>query len=276
MLNYIQISFPVLNDEQKEILIALLADAGFEGFEEVGNGLEAFVNESKFNRIILTEIAHQYKIEFIEKTISPANWNKLWESGSDPVIIENFCAVRASFHNPVKTARYEIIIDPKMNFGTGHHATTFMMIQQMSEIDFTGKTVCDFGTGTGILAILSEKLGTENIIAIENDLSSIENARENILLNKCSNIRLLNDSKVCANQKFDIILANINKNTILENFSSFHENLNANGVLLLSGFLEEDLPEILLAASDFEEIKTILKDNWVCVRFKPCLLKTVD
>lgn len=117
-MNYIQISFPGLNDEHKEILIALLGDAGFEGFEEVGNGLEAFVSESKFNRSLLTKIAHQYKIELIEKTISPANWNELWESGSDPVIIENFCAVRASFHNPVKTARYEIIIDPKINFGT--------------------------------------------------------------------------------------------------------------------------------------------------------------
>lgn len=141
-----------------------------------------------------------------------------------------------------------------MNFGTGHHATTNMMIQQMSEFDFSGTTVCDFGTGTGILAILSEKLGAEKILAIEKDINSIENAMENILLNNCSKVRLINDSKVCVNQKFDIIIANINKNTILENFSSFHENLNANGVLLLSGFLNEDLLEILRAASDFEEI----------------------
>ena len=276
MQNYIQISFPGLNDKQKEILIALLADAGFEGFEEDANGLEAFVSESKFNRNLLTKITHQFKIDFIEKTIGHTNWNEVWESGSDPVIIENFCAVRASFHNPVKTALHEIIIDPKMNFGTGHHATTYMMIQQMSEIDFTGKTVCDFGTGTGILAIFSEKLGAEKILAIENDIHSIENSKENIRLNECCKIRLINDSTVCLNQKFDIIIANINKNTILGNFSSFRKNLIENGVLLLSGFLNKDLPEILRAASDFEEIKTIKKDNWVCLRFKPCLLKTVD
>jgi len=274
--NYILISFPGLNDELKETLIALLADAGFEGFEEVANGLEAFVSESKFNRNLLIKIVHQYKIEFIEKMISPANWNEIWESGYDPVVIEKFCAVRASFQNPIKTVGYEIIIDPKMNFGTGHHATTYTMIQQMSEIDFTSKIICDFGTGTGILAILSEKLGAEKILAIENDISSIENAKENILLNKCSKIRLINDSKVCANQNFDIIIANINKNAILENFSSFHKNLNANGVLLLSGFLKEDLPEILSAASDFKETKTIIKGIWICVRFKRRLLKKVD
>lgn len=270
LLNYIQISFPDLNIEQKDILIALLADSGFEGFEEVENGLKAFVSESKFNRNLLTKIAHQYKIDFTEKNINPENWNEVWESGSDPFIIENFCAVRASFHNPVTTASHEIIINPKMNFGTGHHATTYMMIQQMSEIDFTGKTVCDFGTGTGILAILSEKLGAEKIFAIENDPASIENAMENILLNECSRIRIINNTKACANQKIDIILVNINKNTILENFSSFHENLVGKGVLLLSGFLKEDLPGILRAATEFKVIKKITKDNWLCLRFELC------
>lgn len=267
--NYIQISFRGLNDEQKEILIALLADAGYEGFEEVVNGLEAFINEDKFNRNLLTKITNQYKIDFIEKTITSANWNETWVLSSDPVIIENFCAVRASFHNRIKTAPYEIIIDPKMSFGTGHHATTYMMIQQMREIDFTGKTVYDFGTGTGILAILSEKLGAEKILAIENDPICIANAMENIDLNKCSKIKVINNPEIYVNQKFDIILANINKNTILENFPFFQENLIGNGVLLLSGFLNEDLPEILLAASHFDVIKTITKEDWVCLRFKP-------
>lgn len=274
--NYIQISFPGLNDEQKEILVALLADSGFDGFEEAANGLEAFINESKLNRNLLTEIANKYKIDFIEKTITPANWNETWELGFDPVIIENFCAIRTRFHNATQATPYEIIIEPKMSFGTGHHATTYMMIQQMREIDFAGKTVCDFGTGTGILAILSEKLGAGKIFAIENDAYSIENAKENIHLNKCSKIQVINNAKVYANQKFDIILANINKNTILENLSAFQEELIGDGVLLLSGFLNEDLPEILLALSDFDALKTITKDDWVCLRFKSCLRKTVD
>lgn len=268
-MNYIQISFPDLKVEQKEILIALLSNSGFEGFEEVGNGLEAFVYESKFNRNQLKEITNQYKIDFIERIISPVNWNEPWESGFPPVVVENFCAVRASFHDPVKTAHYEIIINPKMSFGTGHHATTYMMIQQISEIDFTGKTVCDFGTGTGILAILSEKLGAEKILAIDNDACSIENAMGNILLNECCRIKLINNSRVSANQKFDIIIANINKNIILENLSAFYESLVEKGVLLISGLLKEDLPEILQAASDFKEIKTITKDNWLCLRFEP-------
>ena len=276
MLNYIQISFPGLNDEQKEILIALLSDSGFEGFEEVTNGLEAFVNESKFNRTVLKEITNQYKIEFLEKNISPENWNEVWESGFPPVVVENFCAVRSSFHDPVKTTQYEIIINPKMSFGTGHHATTHMMIQQITEIDFVGKTVCDFGTGTGILAILSEKLGAEKILAIDNDTWSIENAMGNIELNECSRIKVINNSKVSTDQKFDIVMANINKNIILENLSAFYECLVEKGVLLLSGLLVEDLPEILQAASDFKEIKTITKDNWLCLRFEPRFLKTVD
>jgi ribosomal protein L11 methyltransferase len=276
LLNYIQISFPGLNDEQKEILIALLSDSGFEGFEEVVNGLEAFVSESKFNRTLLKEITHQYKIEFIEKNISSKNWNEVWESGFSPVVIENFCAVRSNFHDPVKTTQHEIIINPKMSFGSGHHATTYMMIQQISEIDFAGKAVCDFGTGTGILAILSEKLGAEKILAIDNDTRSIENAMGNIELNECSRIKVINNSKVSTDRKFDIVIANINKNIILENLSAFYESLVEKGVLLLSGLLIEDLPEILQAASDFNEIKTITKDNWLCLRFEPRLLKTVD
>jgi ribosomal protein L11 methyltransferase len=271
---YIQIEFPNISVEQAEIFIALLSRSGFEGFEEDANNLKAFIRASDFDETILVGIIHQFNIPFSKSVIKETNWNQLWESNFQPVVIEDlilnkpWVAIRADFHDPIEGVRHEIVITPKMSFGTGHHATTCMMIQQMSEIDFMGKTVFDFGTGTGILSILAEKLGAGEIIAIDNDEWSIKNAAENLQLNNCHTIQLKKTDAAPITQ-FDIILANINKNVILDHFSSLINQLNPKGALLVSGLLTDDEKDIVKKADKFsmQRDKVIENNNWICIRF---------
>ena len=194
MPDYIQITFSDLQPEQKDILIAQLSDAGFDGFEETEIGLEAFIRSKEFDKSLLDEIAFKYQLFYKVSVIKNTNWNLVWETNFAPIIIGNFVSIRADFHEPVKNVEFEIIITPKMSFGTGHHATTYMMIEQMREIDFKEKTVLDFGTGTGILSLLAEKLGAREIIAADNDDWSIENAGENIKRNHSSKVTILKTS----------------------------------------------------------------------------------
>ena len=268
MGEYIQITFPDLVAEQKEILIAQLADAGYEGFEETANGLEAFINKKDFSKSLLNEITFKYQIHYSEKIIENINWNQVWESNFQPVTVNDFVSIRADFHEPVKNVIHEIIITPKMSFGTGHHATTYMMIEQMQKLDFANKTVFDFGTGTGVLAILAEKLGAKKITAVDNDDWSIENAIENIARNNCKKIAIKKAFDAVDENKSDIILANINRNVILENFQSLSHQLNHPGILLISGILEEDVDEILKAASvqRVKLDKKLIRNNWVSLR----------
>jgi ribosomal protein L11 methyltransferase len=269
MLNHIQISFSDLQPEQQEILIAHLAEIGFESFEEKENELHAFITEDKFDESLLQVLIYKYQLTFQKELIPSKNWNEIWESQFHPVIIDDFVAIRAAFHAPVKEVQHEIIITPKMSFGTGHHATTRMMILQMRTIVFQGKSVVDLGTGTGILAILAEKLGAKRIIAIDNDDWSIENAKENLQMNHMKNIELIKASVADLPGKFDIILANINKNIILENFQKIAMNLRKGGIVLFSGLMVEDEEELLWAAEKLGLRKelTLLDNNWICVRF---------
>jgi ribosomal protein L11 methyltransferase len=271
---YIQIEFPNISIEQAEILIAVLSGSGFEGFEEEANNLKAFIRANDFDETILDKVIHQFNIPFTKSIIKEANWNQLWESNFQPVVIEDlilnkpWVSIRADFHNPIAGVKHEIIITPKMSFGTGHHVTTCMMIQQMSEIDFKGKTVFDFGTGTGILSILAEKLGAAKIVAIDNDEWSIKNAAENLQLNNCSKTQLKKKDAAPIMQ-FDIILANINKKVILDNFSSLINHLNPKGVLLVSGLLTDDEKDILKKTDKFlvRKEKVTENNNWICIRF---------
>ena len=155
---YVEIRFIEPSEETSNILIAILSDLQYEGFEEEQNILKAFISKPSFNEERLKELAEQFQLNYSVTELPDTNWNKVWESNFQPVIVENFCVVRAGFHEPVKDVEHEIIITPKMSFGTGHHATTYMMLQQMQDIDFQGKRVLDFGTGTGVLAILADKL----------------------------------------------------------------------------------------------------------------------
>jgi len=269
MSQYIQIEFVDINSEQSSILVAQLSDISFEGFEEGETSLKAFIPEKDYNKSALEEIAGHHHVLFNKTIIGETNWNQLWESNFDPVIVDDFVAVRADFHEPVKEVEHEIIVTPKMSFGTGHHATTYMMIEQMRQIDFTGKTVLDFGTGTGILAILAEKLGAGKVIAIDNDDWSIENARENISRNNCHSIRLEKRDDANVDNSFDIILANINKHVILDNFSALVNQLVQGGILLLSGLLPEDKHDVFRKNDEYslQLIQTDVRANWLCIKF---------
>ena len=267
IMNYLQIEFEINNAAEKEILIALLANAGFESFEETDKSLKAFIKEEGFTENPLQDILNIVPVNYAITVVPQQNWNAQWENSFEPIIVNEFVAIRASFHQPVKNVQHEIIITPKMSFGTGHHATTYMMIEQMQELDFTGKRVVDFGTGTGVLAILAEKMGAVSVDAIDYDEWSIENAVENTAANNCDKINLIKAQTIDVGKVYDIILANINLNVIFENLAAIKAVSKKDTLILLSGFIKSD--EILmseaLSAKDILQIKTIQKGEWICI-----------
>jgi len=251
-MEYIQIDFQNITSEQTDLLIAELTMIGFEGFEEGENSLKAFIPLSDFIEAHLKEVTDKNKCSFTLSVIKETNWNAVWESNFQPVIVDDFAGIRADFHEPMKEVEHEIIITPK----------------QMRKIDFKDKTVFDFGTGTGVLAIMAEKLGAAGITAVDNDKWSIENATENIERNKCNSIRVIKADTALLNEQFDIILANINKNVILDNLSILKEQLKPNGVLLLSGLLSNDQNDIIESATNLslQLIDKQEKNNWISLR----------
>ena len=264
-MNTIQLSIEA-TEEQQEILISELQDTGASGFEQKEGELIAYYPESDFNR---NEVEHLLRAFTVTaSTISEQNWNALWESNFEPVVVGDFCAVRAHFHAPVGNTDNEIIITPKMSFGTGHHATTYMMMEQMKHLDFRGKAVFDFGTGTGILAILAEKLGAARIEAIDVDEWSIENTKENAERNHCNRINVCLSTVIPA-KSFDIILANINRNVILQYLPQLKNHVISNGFLLLSGLMKNDEADIVEASREvgFRFIKQTEKGAWISLLF---------
>lgn len=265
---HIQISFEDVAGEKAEMLIAMLSTIGFDGFEEEGNQLLAYIPANEFDESSLTETISSIDVKYSKTKIKETNWNEVWESNFPPVVVDDFVSVLADFHQPVAGVEKEIRITPKMSFGTGHHATTFMMMQQMRKIDFNGKTVLDFGTGTGVLAILAEMLGAEKVIALDNDDWSINNAQENLERNHCSKIELEKADNAVRPEKFDVILANINRHIILENLQVLVDQVRAGGLVLFSGLLVTDRTEILQQA---EAAGLVLVDsgelrNWLVLR----------
>jgi len=260
-MNSIQISVDA-NEEQQEILISQLSDCGAEGFEQTEKYLIAYFSENLFKSYEVNQLLQGYS--FATSTIEEKNWNEIWESNFQPVIVNDFCAIRAEFHDPIDSVEHEIIITPKMSFGTGHHATTHQMIEQMGDIDFNNKAVFDFGTGTGILAILAEKLGASDIIAIDIDDWSITNAKENILRNNCHKILVRMSSQI-PKEQFDVILANINRNVILNYLPQLHDSLKEKSYLLLSGLLSSDRDDIVKACAfhNLRAIKHTERGNWI-------------
>lgn len=267
--NYIEVSFEVQTNEQSEICMALLIAENYEGFEELPRRLTAFIPEHQFNLDALQQIAKKTGAAFHVNVIPPKNWNELWESNFQPVRINDYCLIRAPFHEPAPDVQYELVIMPKMSFGTGHHATTYMMVEQMQELDLTGKTVLDFGTGTGILAILAEKSGAADIAAIDNEARSIENAFENAERNNCSKVVFTLADQLNMPEKFDVIFANINKNVILNHMESVIHHLKSKGKVVFSGLLSGDETEIRAKAElcglAFE--KRLEKNHWISLRF---------
>lgn len=266
MPGHIQISIEA-TEPQQEILIAGLTDVGAAGFEQMPDRLIVYFDQDAFPAYEVNNLLHGY--DFTTNDIAAQNWNALWESNFEPVAVADFCAVRAHFHQPINGVEHQIIITPKMSFGTGHHATTYMMMQAMRKMDFEGKKVFDFGTGTGILAILAEKLGAASIVAVDNDDWSIENGKENLLRNGCSKIDIHLASSV-PEDEFDIILANINRNVILTHLPQLVATVKAGGSILFSGLLATDEATIAAACSS---LSLQLKEkeertNWIALRFQ--------
>ncbi len=256
-----------------EILIAELAEAGFENFKETENGVLAYVLSEKDNKNILSEIyvldSIVFDISYKKKKILPQNWNTQWEENFQPIEINSQCRIRASFH-PKKEVEYDIIINPKMAFGTGHHATTHLMMNFILEETLKGKTVLDMGCGTGVLSILAEQKKAKKIDAIDIDEWSYKNTKENIILNQCQNITAFKgEVSLIKNKKYDVIFANINRNILLNDIPEYEKSLAKNGVLLLSGFYEEDIPMIKekAFATGLKYVDQKIRNHWTALKF---------
>ncbi|WP_396163843.1 50S ribosomal protein L11 methyltransferase [Flavobacterium sp.] len=256
-----------------EILIAELGEKAFESFIETETGISAYVQKDLLSENILEDIQildnPEFNISYTFEEIEQVNWNEEWEKNFEAIEVDGKCHVRAPFHEKTN-AEYDIVIEPKMSFGTGHHETTHMMIQHILETDFTNKKTLDMGCGTAILAILAEMKGAQPIDAIDIDnwcyLNSIENAERN----NCKHISVYEgDASLLAGIKYDIIIANINRNILLNDMQQYVDCLNTNGILFLSGFYTEDIPFISESCTSkgLTYVKQFERNNWVALKF---------
>jgi ribosomal protein L11 methyltransferase len=269
-MQYTKVTFPEITQDLSDILIAMLAEAGFEGFEEGEGSLIAFVPTPLLDVTELERLAKQFGVDYETMQIPAQNWNALWESNFQPVMVDDFCTVRAHFHDLDVTTTYDIVVTPKMSFGTGHHATTQLMILGMKHLPLDGAKVLDFGTGTGVLAILAEMLGAASVLAIDNDEWSVENALENVERNGCSRISVKKGSLDEVGEGMeDVILANINRHILLQYMPMLYARLAKGGSILMSGLLTEDLEIITAAAkaAGFAYVSNEERSNWIAILF---------
>ena len=267
MSKYIQIEISPISEDAASIAIAELSQIGFDGFFEETDCLKAYCKEAEFQQEALNVLLNQLNLTYSLSVLENENWNRVWESNFSPVQVDDFVGIRAGFHAPMTGVEHELVITPKMSFGTGHHATTYTVMQLMREIDFAGKRVFDFGTGTGILAILAERLGADYVLAVDNDTWCIENSAENISINHCKVIEIQQVDSVDSNWMFDIVIANINRHIIEANLSFLPAILVKGGILVLSGLLHTDEKDILVACDllGFTHQKTLVKDGWIAL-----------
>ncbi len=271
---YVEYNFKIEPQQPaSDILIAELGEAGFESFVENEEGILAYIQKTDWNDTILKGIQifdnKNFKIDYSLKEIEQENWNATWEQNFDPIQVGDQCMVRAPFHAK-PTTKYDIVIEPKMSFGTGHHETTHMMLQFILDHDFDGKSVLDMGSGTGVLAIFAAMKGASHVDAIDIDNWCYVNANENVQRNNCDHINVKEgDSSLLGSMKYDIILANINRNILLEDIPRYAESLKKDGQLFLSGFYSEDIPTISAKCRELnlEFEKNIEKNNWVAVKY---------
>jgi len=256
-----------------EILIAELGFAGFESFVETEEGVSAFIQKEEWNSSILENIqilnSDEFEISFTFEEIEQTNWNSEWEKNFNPIIVDNICAVRAPFHERLNTT-YDIVIEPKMSFGTGHHETTHMMIQHILKNDLIDKSVLDMGCGTGVLAILTEMKGAKPVDAIDIDNWCYLNSIENIERNNCKQISVFEgDVSLINNKTYDVIIANINRNILLKDIMTYSKSLSEKGILFLSGFYKNDIPVIKEECINYDlKLEEIIeRNNWVALKF---------
>jgi ribosomal protein L11 methyltransferase len=276
-MNYKELVFTIISnqDYHQDILINQLGEIGFDTFEETDFGFKAYINANDFDEDLVTQKLEPYRglfsFSYEINLIPQKNWNEVWESNFEPIYIKDQVYVRANFHAPKPEFKYEIVIDPKMAFGTGHHQTTAMIMEYLLETDLKDKTILDMGCGTGILAILASKLGSGDLVAIDNDEVCFESTKENTAQNGTSNITAMCGSKESIpQQKFDVILANINRNILIDQMSSYAEVLAVNGTIFFSGFYETTDLEIITEEARKYNLKYISHkktDEWVAAKF---------
>lgn len=268
MKRYLELEMHISESLTLEMVIATLDNLGFYGFLEEEDHLKAYHEKIDFKDFesILDDLKVKYKVNIIEEV----NWNAQWESSFEPVRVDDFAVIRADFHDKPVGVIHDIVITPKMSFGTGHHATTLGMIRMMKETDFMGKKVMDFGTGTGILAITAEKCGAAEVHAIDIDEWSISNTLENITRNECIKITVRKGDHLPEKETYDIILANINLHILLSNRDALKKGLNSGGILIISGLMKEDEKTIRESYYQlFDEPHTVLKINeWLTFIYK--------
>lgn len=272
---YISYTFKIHPKEPAtEILVAELGEIGFESFVENEEGLIAYIQQTDWNENILNDVfilnSEEFSISYEMEVIEQTNWNSEWEKNFNPIQVDNLVSIRAPFHeNP--NLKYDIVIEPKMSFGTGHHETTHMMVQHLLDLDLTNKKVLDMGCGTGILAIFAEMKGANPIDAIDIDNWCYQNSIENVERNNCSNIDVYEgDASLLINKKYDVIIANINRNILLNDMQVYMNCINDNGTLLLSGFYQEDITIIDAEVSkyQFKIDKIIERNSWVALKYQ--------
>ncbi|TAF44787.1 MAG: 50S ribosomal protein L11 methyltransferase [Sphingobacteriales bacterium] len=275
-MNYYELVFTLIDSQgfYQDLLINDLSQISFDTFEETDFGFKAYIVTDKFDQDLLDNYLLKYAGECTfsyEINLIPAqNWNQVWESNFEPITINDKVLVRATFHPTKNNFDYEIVIDPKMAFGTGHHQTTAMMMAYMLETNFTQKMVLDMGCGTGILAILASKMGAKQVIAIDNDPVCYQSVIENAALNGVKIESLCGSKEEIPTRKFDIILANINRNILLDQIATYAQVLNNDGILFLSGFHQEPDVEMLNKAAKALNLKYLHHKNlneWVAAKF---------
>jgi ribosomal protein L11 methyltransferase len=240
----------------REVLMAELAECGFESFVEHDDGLSGYIQNESFSEEMITSLMAadipEQQLSYTVNIIEDENWNAVWESSFEPIIVDDKCMIRAPFHAHFETFEYDIVIEPKMSFGTGHHDTTHLIISRMMTLDFRDKHVLDMGCGTGVLAILAEKMGASGGEAIDIDEWAHENTRENFSRNDCQRfITIKGGAEAIPSVKYDVILANINRNILTRDMQSYVDVLQLGGLILFSGFYETDFNEIDKCAISF-------------------------